>query len=204
MANQYGLEEFIEEVRSALSKHLSAGDTLRSVTPGFKKLLDNRSFLQEKLNELDTVRDEVLLYKDPDHRFSILARGVSREVKRQGQSHAGTPHDHGSLWALYGLYEGTARFQRYRVDPTNKNGPFPGLQLISDEPAKAGDFDAIEPGNMHLPIFPSEGGGVIIVVYDGALETVVRRGYLRDIQQPVIFKGLFASSETRVDQPQSS
>ena len=203
MPNHYSLEEFIEEVRAAVSKHLPAGDTLRSLTPGFKKLLNNRSFLQEKLKALNIVGDEVCLYRDPEHRFSILARGVSHEAKRQGQSHAGTPHDHGNLWALYGIYEGTAHFQRYQVDPANRKGPFPGLQLISDEPAKAGDVDAIEPGNMHLPVFP-QGGEVIIVVYGGMLEMVVRRGYLRDIEQPVEFRGLFASSETRVDQAPSS
>ena len=34
---------------------------------------------------------------------------------------------------------------------------------------------------MHLPVFPPEGGSVIIVVYKDDLESVVRHGYLREI-----------------------
>jgi predicted metal-dependent enzyme (double-stranded beta helix superfamily) len=194
MAAGYGLEEFTQEVRAVARKQLSSGETLRAIGPGFRHLLSNRSFLKEKLDALNVVGDEVCLYADPDYHFVILARGISR-----GQSHAGSPHDHGSLWALYGIYEGSARFQRYEVDPADENGPFPGLRLISETPAKPGDYDAIEPGNMHLPVFPPEGGSVIIVVYKDDLESVVRRGYLRDIQQPVRFQGQFPSPGNCVD-----
>jgi predicted metal-dependent enzyme (double-stranded beta helix superfamily) len=194
MAAGYGLEDFIREVRAVAPKHLSSGETLGSIAPSFRQLLNNRSFLKEKLDALNVVGDEACLYVDPDYHFVILARGVSR-----GQSHAGSPHDHGSLWALYGIYEGSARFQRYEVDPTCKTGPFPGLRLISETAAEAGDYDAIEPGNMHLPVFPPEGGSVIIVVYKDDLESVVRRGYLRDMSQPVRFRGQFPSRENRVE-----
>jgi predicted metal-dependent enzyme (double-stranded beta helix superfamily) len=194
MVADYGLEEFTQEVRAVARKQLSSSETLRAIGPGFRHLLNNRSFLKEKLDALNVVGDEVCLYADPDYRFVILARGVSR-----GQSHAGSPHDHGSLWALYGIYEGSARFQRYEVDSTSKNGAFPGLRLISETLAQPGDYDAIEPGNMHLPVFPPEGGSVIIVVYKDDLESVVRRGYLRDIQQPVRFQGQFPSPDNRVE-----
>jgi hypothetical protein len=40
---------------------------------------------------------------------------------------------------------------------------------------------------------------VIIVVYKDDLESVVRRGYLREIQQPVRFRGQFPSRENRVE-----
>ena len=195
MPARYGLEDFTADVRAVVSKQVSPAEILRAIGPSFKQLLANRSFLQEKVKELNATGDEVFLYDDPDYHFVVLARGVSR-----GQSHAGTPHDHGTLWALYGIYEGTAHFQRYEIDPTSSAGPFPGLRMISETAAKPGDFDAIEPGNMHLPVFPPEGGSVIIVVYQRDLDSVVRRGYLRDIQQPVKFQGQFATHETRVEQ----
>lgn len=156
MAEIYGLEEFIEEVRAIVPKHLPAGDTLRAVTTGFKKLLNNRSFLREKLNTLDVVGDEACLYEDPDYNFVILARNVSRQAAHQGRSHAGSPHDHGTLWALMG----GSPAQHYKLNSMNRSEPFPGLRMISEVPAKAGDFDANEPSNMHLPVFPPEGGNV--------------------------------------------
>jgi predicted metal-dependent enzyme (double-stranded beta helix superfamily) len=194
MTATYGLEDFIQDVRAVSRRQLSSAETLRTIAPGFNKLLNNRSFLQEKLESMNVVGDEVCLHADAEHHFVILARGVSR-----GQSHAGSPHDHGSLWALYGIYEGSARFQRYELDPTSLGGPFPGLRLVSETSAKPGDYDAIEPGNMHLPVFPPEGGSVIIVVYKDDLESVIRRGYLREIQLPVRFQGQFPSRENRVE-----
>jgi predicted metal-dependent enzyme (double-stranded beta helix superfamily) len=194
MSATYGLEQFIQDVRAAGRKQLSPNETLRVIAPGFKQLLNNRSFLQEKLASLNVVGDEGCLHADAEEHFVVLARGVSR-----GQSHAGSPHDHGSLWALYGIYEGSAQFQRYEIDPSSNGGPFPGLRLVSETSAGPGDYDAIEPGNMHLPVFPPEGGSVIIVVYKDDLESVVRRGYLREIQQPVRFQGQFPSRENRVE-----
>ena len=90
-------------------------------------------------------------------------------------------------------------FSATRSNSANQGGPFPGLRLISETPAMPGDYDAIEPGSMHLPVFPPEGGSVIIVVYKDDLEFVVRRGYLREIQQPVRFRGQFPSRENRVE-----
>jgi predicted metal-dependent enzyme (double-stranded beta helix superfamily) len=194
MTATYGLNEFIEDVRAVNKDNLSSGDTLRALGPRFRQLLSNPNFLKEKLASMSATGDEACLHADPEHHFVILARGISR-----GQSHAGSPHDHGSLWALYGIYEGSARFQRYETDPASRSGPFPGLRMISDSRAGPGDYDAIEPGNMHLPVFPPEGGSVIIVVYKDDLESVVRRGYLRDIQQPVRFRGQFPSRENRVE-----
>jgi predicted metal-dependent enzyme (double-stranded beta helix superfamily) len=193
---RYGLQEFIDDVRAVTSRKSTPSESLRSLGPGFRRLLSNHAFLQEKLDALGTFDDEVCLHEDPDQRFVILARGVKR-----GQSHAGSPHDHGPLWALYGIYEGSARFQRYTLDPTSKDDPFPGLRLLSETPAKAGDFDAVEPRSMHLPVFPPEGGSVIIVVYDGQLDSVVRQGYLRETRQPVKFKGQFPSRNTIVAEP---
>jgi predicted metal-dependent enzyme (double-stranded beta helix superfamily) len=194
MASGYGLEEFIQDVRAVAHKQLPSDQTLASIGPSFQRLLNNSTFLQEKLDAMGVFGDEVCLYSDPDYGFVILARGVSR-----GQSHAGSPHDHGSLWALYGIYEGSAQFQRYEVDSTSKEGRFPGLRLVSERSASAGDYDAIEPGHMHLPVFPPKGGSVIIVIYKNDLESVVRRGYLRDIQQPVRFRGQFPSADNRVE-----
>ncbi len=195
MAEQYGLDDFIAELGAWTSKPLPPKEVLQALGPGFRKLLNNRTFLDEKLEELGAKGDEACLYEDPQSRFVVLARGL-----HEGKSHAGSPHDHGPLWALYGIYRGSARFQRYEPDNTNRAGSFPGLRMISERPAEAGDFDAIEPANMHLPVFP-DGRNSIIVVYNGALDSVVRRGYLRDIQQPVKFQGQFPSHQNRVDEP---
>lgn len=190
MSEAYGLEDFIAATRAVTARSLAAKDALAALAPGFGRLLANRGFLREKLAAIGSHADEVCLYRDPEQDFTILARGVSTRPRQQGKSHAGVPHDHGPLWALYGIYEGTARMQRWAPDATVQSGPFPGLRLTAEVPAKAGEFDAIEPHNMHLPVFPPE-GSVILVVYNGVLESVQRRGYVAAAKGVVMFQGGF-------------
>jgi len=47
------------------------------------------------------------------------------------------------------------------------------------------------PHHIHLPVFEAGRRNVVIVVYSGELEAVVRRGYVRDARGMVEFKGLF-------------
>lgn len=191
MKEPYGLSEFVSEARAAIAKRMTATETLGVLTPGFKRLLANRFFLRERLKADAVVGDELCLHKDRDFAFVVLARGVSSRAEAQGSSHAVMPHDHGPLWALYGIYEGKSRFQRYEPEPGSQTGDFPGLRLIRETAAQAGDCDAIEPHNMHLPVSDPTTGSVIIVVYDRPLETVVRRGYVRALKGVVDFQGIF-------------
>ena len=152
MEGTYGLEAFVAEVRHAISRRLPAKETLALLAPGFKRLLANRSFLRERVDSGGPVGDEICLYEDPEFGFVVLARGVSPRRDAQGSSHAVLPHDHGPLWALYGIFEGKSRLRRYEPDAAEQSGDFPGLRMTRDVPAQAGDIDAIEPHNMHLPV----------------------------------------------------
>ena len=207
MTGIYGLDDFVGDARNVISRRLSSADTLQALTPAFKRLLVNRSLLHAKMQEVDTDTDEVCLHHDADQGFVVLARGVGTRDARQGQSHAAMPHDHGPLWALYGIYEGAGRLQRYVPDASCDSEPFPGLRLTSDAVARAGDIDAIEPHNMHLPVFSEDRPTVVLVVYSGQLESVVRRGYVAQLKRAVDFQGTFPSSSglaqsTRAPGPQ--
>jgi hypothetical protein len=191
MSPVYGLQDFVDEVRHVVSRRLRVPETLQTLTPSFRRLLTNRTFLREKLATLESVDDEVCLYHDPDYHFVVLARGASSRPAHKGQSHAAMPHDHGPLWALYGLYEGSARLQRYVPDSTQDRGPFPGLRLVSEVGSTAGAIDAIALHSMHLPVFAQHGANVIIVVYSGPLTSVVRRGYVPGRRSVVEFEGLY-------------
>jgi hypothetical protein len=186
----YGLDAFIEELRGWTSRGLPAATTLRALTPAFKRLLANRSFLEQALGGVRAIGDEARLFHDEQRGFVVLARGIATGPKEQGVSHAASPHDHGPLWALYGLYRGSARMQRYEPDASRTDPPFPGLRLTSDVLAHAGDVDAIAPHHMHLPLFLEGGKSTVIVVYSGVLEAVTRRGYVRS-RGVVEFQGVF-------------
>lgn len=191
MNEPYRLETFVDEVRDAVSRGLAVENALSTLTPPFKRLLANRSFLEQALSEVRPTGDEARLFHDEQHGFVVLARGIGTRPAQQGVSHAAMPHDHGPLWALYGLYRGSARMQRYEPDARQAAPPFPGLRLTSDTLAHAGDVDAIPPHRIHLPLFVGEASSTVIVVYSGVLEAVTRRGYVAARAGVVEFRGVF-------------
>ena len=195
MTDAYGLNDFVDEVRSSIANRHSPADALAALKPGFARLLANPTFLREKIEEIGAHSDEVCLHGEPDQSFVVLARGASQKQTNQGISHAVVPHDHGPLWALYGIYEGSSNLQRWEPDASEQSGPFPGLRLVSETPAQAGEMDAIEPHNMHLPVHTPGAGTIIIVVYDKPLESVVRRGYVASAKTVVDFQGIFPPLE---------
>jgi len=136
MTDAYGLNEFADEVRASIANQQSPAAVLAALSPWFGRLLANPTFLRERIEEVGAHSDEVCLHAEPDQGFVVLARGASQKQTNQGKSHAVVPHDHGPLWALYGSYEGSSNLQRWVPDGSEQSGPFPGLRLASERPAK--------------------------------------------------------------------
>jgi predicted metal-dependent enzyme (double-stranded beta helix superfamily) len=195
MTETYGLVEFADEVRAIIAQKQAPAAVLGALAPGFERLLSNPTFLRERIEEVGSHSDEVCLHAEPNQGFVVLARGVSKKQTVQGISHAAVPHDHGPLWALYGIYEGSSNIQRWEPDVSEHSGPFPGLRLVSERLTYAGDSDAVEPHNMHLPVNTPGAETSIIVVYAKPLESVVRRGYVASAKTVCDFQGLFPPLE---------
>jgi predicted metal-dependent enzyme (double-stranded beta helix superfamily) len=186
---QYQLDEFINQVRAAVGADLQAAEVLTTLTPAFQRLLHNTNLLSDDLAAASLNAPEVCLYQDPVHEFVVLVRGLGTTGANRPAAVAATPHDHGSLWALYGTYRGQLRLQRFEVDEQQTLAPYPGLRLTRDIAAQPGDFDAIEPHHLHLPVRMSS-DTITLVVYNKPLGSVVRRAYLPDLRQLVVFQGL--------------
>lgn len=180
----YGLDGFIEEVRDVVSSQMAPGKALKALSPGFRKLLANRTFLAEKLATIPVLEYETCLYQDPVNEFVVLVRGV----RPRNSPYPILPHDHGPLWALYGVYDGKVTIERYTPDPAEEGGQYPGLSLVSTRLGQAGDFDAIPPHHLHCPPDEEE-GSLTIVVYPKDLDKVTRRGYMPEIKALIEFQG---------------
>jgi hypothetical protein len=180
----YGLDEFVGEVRHVVSTQMPPGKALKTLSPGFSKLLANRAFLTKKLATIQVQEYETCLYRDPVHEFVVLARGV----RPRNSPYPILPHDHGPLWALYGVYGGKVTIERYKVNPVETGGQYPGLSLVSSRLGEPGDFDAIPPHHLHCPPDEEE-GSLTIVVYPKDLDKVTRRGYMPEIKALIEFQG---------------
>ena len=195
MTETYGLVEFTDEVRACIAQQQTPVTVLGALKQSFGRLLANPTFMRERIEEIGVDSDEVCLHAEPNQGFVVLARGVSKKQTDQGESHAVVPHDHGPLWALYGVYEGSTNMQRWEPDMSEHSGPFPGLRLVSERLAIAGDVDTIEPHNMHLPVHTPGARTIIIVVYNKPLDSVVRRGYVASAKTVGDFQGFFPPLE---------
>ena len=180
----YGLDDFVAEVRSVVGSRMEPGRALKTLSPGFRKLLANRTFLAEKLATIPVHEYETCLYQDPIHEFVVLARGV----KPRTSPYPILPHDHGPLWALYGVYGGKVTIERYTPNPAEQGGQYPGLSLVSTRLGQPGDFDPIPPHHLHCPP-DEEDGSLTIVVYPKDLDKVTRRGYMPEIKSLIEFQG---------------
>ena len=180
----YGLEDFIREVRDVVSSQIPPSKALKVLSPGFKKLLGNPTFLDEQLATIPVHEYETCLYQDPVHEFVVLVRGV----KPRNSPYPILPHDHGPLWALYGIYRGMVTIERYEVDADEGAGQYPGLSLVSARLGQPRDLDPIPPHHLHCPP-DEETGSITIVVYPKDLDEVMRRGYMPQLKGLIEFQG---------------
>ena len=91
----------------------------------------------------------LLFYEDPDYGFIVSAM-----AKEDG--HHTTIHDHGEIWTMYGLVQGTEDINRYRrvSDEVVHEGTF------RIEP---GDVDVVPPFQAHQEITVGERSAAIII-----------------------------------------
>ena len=74
MSATYGLYDFIDDVRDILAREQPPDVALERLTPGFKRLLANRTFLTQQLKDIGIRSDEVCLHAESDDGFVVLAR----------------------------------------------------------------------------------------------------------------------------------
>ena len=101
MAAGYGLEDFIRDVRAVAPRQLSSGETLRSIAPGFRQLLNNRSFLKRKAGRFERRwRRSMPLRRSPTT-ISSSWRAASAGASRT--------RAHRMITAAYGRFTGSTR-----------------------------------------------------------------------------------------------
>jgi len=130
----YLLTDFVNDLRPIVARARPPMETLVAMTPAFKRLLSDESFLSTALARCAPHGDEACLYRDPHHGFVVLARGIGQAQDDEGGSHAAMPHDHGPLWAVYGLYRGAAHMQRYTEDAMGVDEPSQGFAWSTTRP----------------------------------------------------------------------
>lgn len=138
----YTLEQLSSDVRQALKD--DAGEK------GKQKVLEHlsRALLDRDLVETyvtaETCKPRNVLYEDPELGFCICGHVYGDKV-------VGTPHDHGSAWAIYGVADGTTEMTDWKVVQKGTGDAPTLVEPVRSYEMKPGDCHFYDVGAIHSP-----------------------------------------------------
>src|SRR5262245_49994368 len=163
----YTLEQLSGDIRKALKADAGAAGK-EAVCGLVAKVLRDEAFVARHLTA-EQCRPRKVLYEDPELGFCICGHVYESAAD-------GSPHDHGSSWAIYGLAVGDTEMTDWRIV---KKGEGDGPTLVA--PAKAyvlkpGDSHFYDVGVVHSP---KRSGPTKLVRIEGRNLDHVRRSNIK-------------------------
>lgn len=132
------LQQFIETVRNSWTGLNT--DTVVTIRQLLSRLCQSSHSGQWFDDLYSKKTDTVELYKDPQHKFMLLAHTEPKGFYR-------SPHDHGAGWVFYAVLDGEMEMSTY-LHHTNEKGK---SYLVSrgSYTMKKGDCHVFLPGDVH-------------------------------------------------------
>jgi hypothetical protein len=138
----YTLEQLAGDIKSALKADPGKGGK-QAVCKLVSKVLVDQAFIAQHLNAADC-KPRKVLYEDPELGFCICGHVYEKPAH-------GSPHDHGSSWAIYGVAVGDTEMTDWRIV---EKGDAARPSLVEPERSyvmKPGDSHFYDVGAVHSP-----------------------------------------------------
>ena len=138
----YTLEQLSGDIKAALKADPGKGGK-EAVCKLVSKVLRDHDFIAKHLNAADC-KPRKVLYEDPELGFCICGHVYEKPAH-------GSPHDHGSSWAIYGVAVGDTEMTDWRIV---KKGDGANPTLVEPERTyvmKPGDSHFYDVGVVHSP-----------------------------------------------------
>ena len=166
----YTLEQLSSDIRKALKADPGAGGK-QAVCRLVSKVLVDQEFVAKHLTP-DQCRPRKVLYEDPELGFCVCGHVYEGPAK-------GSPHDHGSSWAIYGLAVGDTEMTDWRIVKKGE-GDQPNLvEPVKSYVMKPGDSHLYDVGAVHSP---NRGGPTKLVRIEGKNLDHVKRSNIKAAQ----------------------
>lgn len=170
----YTLDQLVEDIRTAILESPNVPATVGGVRRGLQQYLDNRDLRGDICERIaDNGGRGVTLHRDPKLDFVVTAGYGTPGIQRPA-------HDHGDCWAVYGVYDGSIRFRRYRLLSQIERNTWSGnaeLESIAEFVGTAGRIDGILPGGIHDLRSEGEDESISVIVRCHDLSTIWRNFY---------------------------
>ena len=138
----YSLEQLSADIRKALKEDSGVAGK-QAVCKLVSKVLLDQEFIAKHLTA-EQCRPRKVLYEDPELGFCVCGHVYENAAH-------GSPHDHGSSWAIYGLAVGDTEMTDWRIV---KKGEGDAATLVVPEQTyvlKPGDSHFYDVGMVHSP-----------------------------------------------------
>jgi len=163
----YTLEQLSSDIRSALKADPGTGGK-QAVCKLVSKVLVDQEFIARHLTA-DQCRPRKVLYEDPELGFCVCGHVYEGPAR-------GSPHDHGSSWAIYGLASGDTEMTDWRIVKKGE-GDQPNLvEPVRTYTLKPGDSHFYDVGVVHSP---NRGGPTKLVRIEGCNLDHVKRSNIK-------------------------
>ncbi len=163
------LEQLASEIRTALSADTSAAGK-RKVCEIVSKALVDQDFVATHLKDrAEGEHPREVLYEDPDLGFCICGHVYS------GPAH-GSPHDHGSSWAIYGQATGETAMTDWKIVKEGTETEPKLVEKVKTYTLRPGDCHFYDVGVVHSP---SRDAPVKLIRIEGANLDHVQRSNIK-------------------------
>jgi len=140
----YTLSQLAADIRETL-KAETGHEGRAKVTQFVTRALKDQAFIAHELKERAAGADpRQVLYEDPELGFCICGHVY------EGPAH-GSPHDHGSSWAIYGQASGVTEMTDWRIVEEGKGGAPTLVEPVRTYRMQPGDAHLYDIGAVHSP-----------------------------------------------------
>jgi predicted metal-dependent enzyme (double-stranded beta helix superfamily) len=161
----YELQDFVADLRAALSKDAPQEARLEEGAAALQRLLANPDALAPYSWVLEQGRGPWELHKDPEFGFVVTLL-----LKPRGRTtHV---HNHGEAWTLYGIYEGSELVHRYDRHDRGEQSGRADVRLTVDHRRTSGEVEVEPAYAIHNETTGGERDTIAIAVRGRDLSTI--------------------------------
>jgi hypothetical protein len=140
----YTLSQLAADIRETL-KADTGSEGRAKVTQFVTRALTDQAFIARELKERAAgANPRQVLYEDPELGFCICGHVYD------GPAH-GSPHDHGSSWAIYGQASGVTEMTDWRIVEQGSGGAPTLVEPVRTYRMQPGDAHLYDVGAVHSP-----------------------------------------------------
>jgi hypothetical protein len=166
------LQQFADDIRATLKADAGRAGRLK-VCEYVMRALGDPVFLATYLKPRAPKADpREILYEDAELGFCICGHVY-------GGPAAGSPHDHGSSWAIYGQAEGLTEMTDWKIVERGEGGKPSLVEPVRTYVMKPGDAHFYDVGDVHSP---RREAPVKLVRIEGANLDHVKRSNIKAVQ----------------------